>query len=751
MALTFNKSNPESAVVQPAAQPAGEGAAAALPREPLNPLAHLGIQGTLVTVDSGRRRRSRRLEADVLFNRFWVISRPALAALVAEYKAGYDDDEDDEQDCPPYLLTEDGIACIPIMGPLSKKMTWRGMAYSEIAGMVQHAMSNSACKSILLCVDSPGGEVSGMFECCDFLYSLRGTKPMVAISDDSAYSAAYCLATAADKVFVVQTGGVGSIGCWMAHVDISKMLDQAGVKVTLISAGDKKVDGNQFEPLSDRAYADMKAEADRIREMFVGAVARNRSVSADALMATEAGIFMGAAGIPLLADNLGTVQDAMTYLRGKMVEENPDNPQVPEEGDDLGVSATQQALVTPDGKFKLTWTPMEVGVGPITMTGVQVGTSAFAAAVPYQKAPTSDAAWDGPKAKANLKSDQRAAYYRKAFAWQQGGSDGTKKNQFKFIHHFVGTDGDVGDASTAACSAGIAVLNGGRSGTTIPAADRKGVYNHLAGHLRAAGKTPPPLKSETEMAAQVGQWDSVETSLLSGIWDASGALIEHEPFSGGWIADDKFASFNTSTDGWADAKYAEAPSISIFGQPGVILAVRTMPANCLASAPADSGRKLTMLAVPYDGSICNLGAFDERYAPGCFSFGLDHDPRVLFGHNEEKILGRKSAGTARFWESSAGVHAEVESVPDTTYANDMLVSMKRGDVTQASAAFWILQSSWEIRGDRRIRVVERAILRDASVVAFAAYTNTSAQVQQASASAGRSVDLLKKRLSLLSI
>jgi ATP-dependent protease ClpP protease subunit len=101
--------------------------------------------------------------------------------------------------------------------------------------------------------------------------------------------------------------------------------------------------------------------------------------------------------------------------------------------------------------------------------------------------------WDGPGNKARLSNDETAPYYRKAFAWVDPEADADTKAAYKFIHHEVGAAGAVGAANMRGCSAGIAVLNGGRGGTTIPAEDKQGVWNHLAGHLRDGDMEPPPL------------------------------------------------------------------------------------------------------------------------------------------------------------------------------------------------------------------------------------------------------------------
>lgn len=108
---------------------------------------------------------------------------------------------------------------------------------------------------------------------------------------------------------------------------------------------------------------------------------------------------------------------------------------------------------------------------------------------------TVDTAWDGPAAKTNLKLDQTQAYYEKAFAWRDADADQTLKGTYKFIHHEVDADGNIGAANLTACSSAIGVLNGGMGGTTIPDADKKGVWEHLATHLKDGGKDVPELKS----------------------------------------------------------------------------------------------------------------------------------------------------------------------------------------------------------------------------------------------------------------
>jgi len=108
---------------------------------------------------------------------------------------------------------------------------------------------------------------------------------------------------------------------------------------------------------------------------------------------------------------------------------------------------------------------------------------------------TTDEAWDAAANVKRLREGEDASYYRKMFAWADPDGNPETKGGYKFPHHEVSADGAIGAANTNGCSAVIAVLNGGRGGSSIPEADRKGVWNHVARHLRDAGKEPKALAS----------------------------------------------------------------------------------------------------------------------------------------------------------------------------------------------------------------------------------------------------------------
>ena len=101
--------------------------------------------------------------------------------------------------------------------------------------------------------------------------------------------------------------------------------------------------------------------------------------------------------------------------------------------------------------------------------------------------------WSGSRMETKL-GDAPAKVLRQAYAWADPDGNPDAKGSYKFIHHEVERGGKIGPANVKACTSGIGILNGARGGAQVPAADRKGIYNHLARHLRDAGEEPASLK-----------------------------------------------------------------------------------------------------------------------------------------------------------------------------------------------------------------------------------------------------------------
>lgn len=216
---------------------------------------------------------------------------------------------------------DNGVAVISVDGALvhrsqylEAESTWL-LGYNSIAMALEDAMANTDVHAVLLSFDSPGGEVQGAFEFAQRVLDLRGKKPMQAIADGMAASAAYLSGSAADRLSITTTGYAGSIGVVMRHVDFSQALAADGINVTHIFAGAHKVDGNQFEPLPASVRADLQAEIDSLYQMFVDAVATHRGIDPAAVRATQAQTYRGQAAVQAgLADRVTTTDQVIAEL-----------------------------------------------------------------------------------------------------------------------------------------------------------------------------------------------------------------------------------------------------------------------------------------------------------------------------------------------------------------------------------------------------------------------------------------------------
>lgn len=178
-----------------------------------------------------------------------------------------------------------GIAVLPLYGVI----TQRGNMVDDISGpgsvstqlfsqALRQALADDTVSQILIDIDSPGGSVYGVSELADEIASARTQKPVVAIANSLAASAAYWLGAQADELYVTPGGEVGSIGVWQAHFDYSQALAAEGVTPTLISAGKYKVEGNPYMPLDADAQGFLQSRVNDYYGAFTKAVARGRGL-----------------------------------------------------------------------------------------------------------------------------------------------------------------------------------------------------------------------------------------------------------------------------------------------------------------------------------------------------------------------------------------------------------------------------------------------------------------------------------------
>lgn len=195
----------------------------------------------------------------------------------------------------------DNVVVVPISGVIAKKMNLfssiSGGASSELIGRdFKEVLENDSVKSIILNIDSPGGAVDGTPELANLIYSARGKKNIVAITNGEMASGAYWIGAATEALYITSNVDIiGSIGVVATHVDVSRAEERVGVKTTEITAGKYKRIASGYSPLSEEGRKDIQEKVDYIYSVFVNDIAKFRGVSVDTVLEKMADgkIFIG--------------------------------------------------------------------------------------------------------------------------------------------------------------------------------------------------------------------------------------------------------------------------------------------------------------------------------------------------------------------------------------------------------------------------------------------------------------------------
>lgn len=225
----------------------------------------------------------------------------------------------------PYKVVN-GTLFIPVKGVLLHNFPYSlgdwATGYDYISRALARGLDDGSVRRIAFLVDSPGGEVAGCFECTDKIFAARGVKPMESFAHESAYSAAYAIASAPGRVTVSRTGGVGSIGVVTSHRNLAEYKKKMGVEDTFIFAGAHKVDGNSNEPLPEAVRARIQVRIDELYGVFVSTVARHRSLEEKAVRDTEALCFTATEALSNgLADAIGPLDESLASFEADLSNE----------------------------------------------------------------------------------------------------------------------------------------------------------------------------------------------------------------------------------------------------------------------------------------------------------------------------------------------------------------------------------------------------------------------------------------------
>ena len=213
------------------------------------------------------------------------------------------------------LDVREGVAVIPVRGVLTRRSYWRGdrASHEWIGGQVKLALERPDVERIVFEIDSPGGQVNGCEELATLIYEARGQKPMVSYVLGQASSAAYWIASAADRIVSGRMSMLGSIGVIWTYLDWSKYDAELGIEeISIVSSQSPNKD---LDPKTEEGRALVQAMVDQLAGEFVADVARNRGVD-EAKVISDFGrgwVLVGEKAVESgLADSIGRLEDAIT-------------------------------------------------------------------------------------------------------------------------------------------------------------------------------------------------------------------------------------------------------------------------------------------------------------------------------------------------------------------------------------------------------------------------------------------------------
>lgn len=227
-------------------------------------------------------------------------------------------------DAETMVSTIGGVRVLPVYGWLDKRdsIVHRilGTRLDWLREEIARAVADPGVSSIVLDVDSAGGDLAGLSEAAAAIRKARQRKKVVAVANELAVAGAYWIASAASEVVAPETALLGSVGIVRLHRETSRANDAAGVTYNLIHAGEHKVDGNSVEPLSDQGRATLQKQVNDYYAMFVRDVAKGRNIPQPTVRSriADGRRIIGGEAVSLgMANRLGYLDETISRLAGR--------------------------------------------------------------------------------------------------------------------------------------------------------------------------------------------------------------------------------------------------------------------------------------------------------------------------------------------------------------------------------------------------------------------------------------------------
>lgn len=267
---------------------------------------------------------------------------------------GYDDGP--EGPTKPFIY-QDGVAVIPVHGILINRFNycWGFVTgYDFIRKQMNLAAADPDVNLIVFDHDSPGGEAAGCDELAREIAAVE--KPTMALVNSLSASGGFWLAAPCNRIVCAPSGSVGSIGVYILHMNIAKMLTEWGIETEFVKAGKFKTSGNMYEQMSDEDRAYLQSMVDERATEFYRAVAEFRGIEESVVKGTEARVMRPTEALSLglidAAESPTTAVASFVAELGNTDEPTPtDEPQ--EEVTMAEISSEDRAAVANETKARI--------------------------------------------------------------------------------------------------------------------------------------------------------------------------------------------------------------------------------------------------------------------------------------------------------------------------------------------------------------------------------------------------------------
>lgn len=256
----------------------------------------------------------------------WAIMPTALSKIISIANRSYSDPQlvaaiKSEQKLSVIDSNDNtDIAVIDVIGSIFTRANMfteicDAVAINELEIELDKAIYDDSIKAIVLRIDSPGGEVTGIHEFANYLDEACEIKPIVAYVHGMACSAAYWIASATSHIYADKTATLGSIGVVAAWTDDSKARTAAGL--TDYEVVSSQSPNKRLDPTQDDGRAELQKHIDGLADIFIDDVAEFRDVTRDKVLADfgRGGTFLAEEAVKRgLADEISSYRDVIAKL-----------------------------------------------------------------------------------------------------------------------------------------------------------------------------------------------------------------------------------------------------------------------------------------------------------------------------------------------------------------------------------------------------------------------------------------------------